>query len=157
MNYPLLSKIYLILCWVLFIFILIVTPIPSIEGSASFTLYDKFFHFFYGKSPLVLRLQGVIFNTSGYKGAPEFSLLYKYLLRLSMVTKTHIVPNIEFRNCIASGAFLSMNKTQTSQEMDHVKFNAEVLTFRLDYTNSENKNNNSVNIRYFEEPATADS
>lgn len=45
MNYDLVSKIYLILCWMFFIFFLLVIPIYS-SGEPSFTVYDKVFHFF---------------------------------------------------------------------------------------------------------------
>ncbi|SRR6056297_3073962 len=39
------AKIYILICWIFFIFILIATPIPT-TGSSEFTIYDKVVHFF---------------------------------------------------------------------------------------------------------------
>lgn len=46
MNYYLVSKIYLILCWMFFILLLLVIPIYSSGEESYFTVYDKVFHFF---------------------------------------------------------------------------------------------------------------
>lgn len=39
------AKIYILICWIFFIFILIATPIPG-TSSNGFTIYDKVVHFF---------------------------------------------------------------------------------------------------------------
>ncbi len=44
-NYPE-AKIYLVFSWVVFILILIITPLPNLENSSELTLNDKIIHFF---------------------------------------------------------------------------------------------------------------
>lgn len=110
---------------------------------------NNFYHFFYGKSPMILNLQGLVFNTEGRKGAPEFSALYKYVLRLTMVARTKIMPFIHFKNCIVGGAFLSMNKIENANILDYINFTSQVLVFRLEYFNNDNKNKTQTSITYF--------
>ena len=110
---------------------------------------DTFYHFFYGKSPMTLGLQGVVFDVKGPKAITDFKDIYKYLLRISMVAKTGIIPKIMFKNCIVSGAFLSLQTSHNSETYDHATFEAKVLVFKLDYENMENEGQaSSVSINY---------
>ena len=114
---------------------------------------DTFYHFFYGKAPLMLNLQGVVFDLKGNSGVPDFMDVYKYLLRLSMVAKTKIIPKVRFKNTTVIGAFLSLDKAHKSRTYDHANISTKVLVFKMDYENINNEDGpTSLSIDYSIKP-----
>jgi len=110
---------------------------------------DTFYHYFYGRKPMRLNIQGVVFDFYGNRGKPDFLYAYNYLLRISMVARTGILPRIKFRKCVVGGAFLNLKFNPSSETLDHVPFTAQVLAFYMDYFNTDNEaGSESVSIDY---------
>lgn len=99
---------------------------------------DIMFHYFHGKAPLMLRVDGVLFDRGSSedyplkKGKPQLMEVYRHVLRASMVAKTGIIPNIFFKGAVAQGAFHNMALSETSQNTDIVRFSTQIFVFDLD-------------------------
>lgn len=124
----------------MFYFDLIITRVQE-----KFLEFDKvesyigevFSHTFYGKSPVSHNIQGILLETKNNNAKHYLLSAYTNIFKLSQVAKNGIAPVLYFNDTFTTGAFLSLNLTEDSQNSEAVLFNTDFLVLNSFYYSGE--------------------
>ena len=98
---------------------------------------EVFSHTFYGKSPVIHNLQGILVETKNNNAKHYLLSAYINIFKLSQVAKNGIAPVLYFNDTFTTGAFLSLNLTEDSQNSEAIIFNADFLVLSSFYYSGE--------------------
>jgi hypothetical protein len=97
---------------------------PHMKDSASI-------HFF-GKSPAVLSIQGILIHPYDGTHKQAMTLAYQNAFRLYTVARSGAVPNLSFTGYIVPGAMLKMTLAESSEVDRVIQVSFEWLVFKLE-------------------------
>ena len=98
---------------------------------------EVFSHTFYGKSPVVHNLQGILLETKNNNAKHYLLSAYINIFKLSQVAKNGIAPVLYFNDTFTTGAFTSLNLTEDSQNSETIMMNADFLVLSSFYYSGE--------------------
>jgi hypothetical protein len=92
---------------------------------------DKFSVHYYGKSPVVLQITGVILNPYDDSHKAGMVSVYRYLLRLSKVVEMQIRPALTYLGNTVTGAMLNMNTSEQAMQEGIINISFDWLVFNM--------------------------
>jgi len=105
---------------------------------------------YYGRSPMILAVAGVLFDDYRQQNKKLLMALYKNVLRLSQVAAIGAMPNIEFLQCIVQGAFLNLGLSENSSAADQISVNFQMLVFNMYKFDPRNTGSKSAMVSFNE-------
>jgi len=92
---------------------------------------DKFSAHFFGKSPSVLQVTGVILNPYNDTHRAGMMSAYQHLFRLKQVALMGVAPKLSFVGCTVPGAMLSLQITEQSTMEGSLLVQFDWLVFNI--------------------------
>lgn len=91
------------------------------------TVGDNYVSYFFGQSPPLWGLQGILLNTRQDDWSAAFHILYDAVMRGTRMADLKKVVHLRFNRSLLTGVFTQLNQTLEASTQTHTMFGASIL------------------------------